>query len=182
MIAIIGSMTKKERRNPDCSTARAAPAWPRARALTPADVNKLLKQYMQMEKMMGKLSRGGMKGMMRGMKSMMGGRGRAGSPSRPAVPAQIQQSRASTHMVKIRLTRGGAKKRPFYHIVVTDQRNKRDGRAIERVGFYNPVAQGNEVKLQLDAARVQHWIGNGAQLTDKVRSLVKQASAAPAAA
>ncbi|MCI1710073.1 MAG: 30S ribosomal protein S16 [Chiayiivirga sp.] len=85
-------------------------------------------------------------------------------------------------MVKIRLTRGGAKKRPFYHIVVTDQRNKRDGRAIERVGFYNPVAQGNEVKLQLDAARVQHWIGNGAQLTDKVRSLVKQASAAPAAA
>jgi small subunit ribosomal protein S16 len=85
-------------------------------------------------------------------------------------------------MVKIRLTRGGAKKRPFYHIVVTDQRNKRDGRAIERVGFYNPVAQGNEVKLQLDAARVQHWVGNGAQLTDKVRSLVKQASAAPAAA
>lgn len=84
--------------------------------------------------------------------------------------------------LKIRLARGGAKKRPFYHIVVTDQRNKRDGRAIERVGFYNPVAQGNEVKLQLDAARVQHWVGNGAQLTDKVRSLVKQASAAPAAA
>jgi small subunit ribosomal protein S16 len=85
-------------------------------------------------------------------------------------------------MVKIRLTRGGAKKRPFYHIVVTDQRNKRDGRAIERVGFYNPVAQGAEVKLQLDTARVQHWIGNGAQMTDKVRVLLKEASAAPAAA
>ena len=84
-------------------------------------------------------------------------------------------------MVKIRLTRGGAKKRPFYHIVVTDQRNKRDGRAIERVGFYNPVAQGNETKLQLDTDRVQHWIGNGAQMTDKVRVLLKQASAAPAA-
>jgi small subunit ribosomal protein S16 len=79
-------------------------------------------------------------------------------------------------MVKIRLTRGGAKKRPFYHIVVTDQRNKRDGRAIERVGFYNPIAQGNETKLQLDTARVQHWIGNGAQMTDKVRVLLKEAS------
>ena len=86
-------------------------------------------------------------------------------------------------MVKIRLTRGGAKKRPFYHIVVTDQRNKRDGRAIERLGFYNPVAQGNESKLQLDTARVDHWIGHGAQMTDKVRSLYKQAgTAAPAAA
>ena len=86
-------------------------------------------------------------------------------------------------MVKIRLTRGGAKKRPFYHIVVTDQRNKRDGRAIERLGFYNPIAQGNEAKLQLDTARVDHWIGHGAQMTDKVRSLYKQAgSAAPAAA
>jgi small subunit ribosomal protein S16 len=84
-------------------------------------------------------------------------------------------------MVKIRLTRGGAKKRPFYHIIVTDQRNKRDGRAIERVGFYNPVAQGNETKLQLDTGRVQHWIGHGAQMTDKVRVLFKQASA-PAAA
>jgi len=85
-------------------------------------------------------------------------------------------------MVKIRLARGGAKKRPFYHIVVTDQRNKRDGRSIERVGFYNPVAQGAEVKLQLDTARVQHWIGNGAQLTDKVRVLFKQASAPALAA
>jgi small subunit ribosomal protein S16 len=84
-------------------------------------------------------------------------------------------------MVKIRLTRGGAKKRPFYHIIVTDQRNKRDGRAIERVGFYNPVAQGNETKLQLDTGRVQHWIGHGAQMTDKVRVLFKQASD-PAAA
>ncbi|MBD8526187.1 30S ribosomal protein S16 [Pseudomarimonas arenosa] len=79
-------------------------------------------------------------------------------------------------MVKIRLTRGGAKKRPFYHIIVTDQRNKRDGRAIERVGFYNPVASGNEPKLQLNTDRIQHWIGHGAQMTDKVRVLFKQAS------
>ena len=81
-------------------------------------------------------------------------------------------------MVKIRLTRGGAKKRPFYHVIVTDQRNKRDGRAIERVGLYNPVAAGNDPRLQLDTARIQHWLGHGAQMTDKVRDLYKQASAA----
>ena len=79
-------------------------------------------------------------------------------------------------MVKIRLTRGGAKKRPFYHIVVTDQRNKRDGRSIERLGFYNPIATGNEKRVELDTARVQHWVSHGAQLTDKVRMLVKEAS------
>jgi len=78
-------------------------------------------------------------------------------------------------MVKIRLTRGGAKKRPFYHIVVTDQRNKRDGRVIERIGFYNPVAQGNEQRLQVDTARVQHWVGVGAQMTEKVDQLYRAA-------
>jgi small subunit ribosomal protein S16 len=84
-------------------------------------------------------------------------------------------------MVKIRLTRGGAKKRPFYHIIVTDQRNKRDGRAIERLGFYNPIAAGNAPKLELNTERVKHWVGHGAQMTDKVRSLYKEASAAAAA-
>ncbi len=89
-------------------------------------------------------------------------------------------------MVKIRLTRGGAKKRPFYHIIVTDSRSARDGRNIERVGFFNPVAQGNEQRIVLDTARVDHWVKNGAQLTEKVRSLYKEAGkeagkAAPAA-
>lgn len=84
-------------------------------------------------------------------------------------------------MVKIRLTRGGAKKRPFYHIIVTDQRNKRDGRAIERLGYYNPVAQGNEKRVELDNERVQHWVSHGAQLTDKVRMLVKEAAVKAAA-
>ena len=83
-------------------------------------------------------------------------------------------------MVKIRLARGGAKKRPFYHIVVTDQRNKRDGRSIERVGFYNPVAQGNDKRIVVDAERVAHWIGHGAQMTDKVRALVSEAAKAAA--
>ncbi len=85
-------------------------------------------------------------------------------------------------MVKIRLTRGGAKKRPFYHIIVTDSRSARDGRNIERVGFYNPVATGNEKRVELDLARVEHWVSKGAQLTEKVASLYKKAGkAAPAA-
>ena len=85
-------------------------------------------------------------------------------------------------MVKIRLTRGGAKKRPFYHIVVTDSRSARDGRNIERVGYYNPVAQGAEQRIVLDIAQVNHWVGNGAQVTEKVSSLYKEASKAQAAA
>ena len=84
-------------------------------------------------------------------------------------------------MVKIRLTRGGAKKRPFYHIIVTDVRSARDGRNIERVGYYNPVAQGAEQRVVLDIAAVK-WVANGAQLTDKVRNLYKEATKAQAAA
>ena len=85
-------------------------------------------------------------------------------------------------MVKIRLTRGGAKKRPFYHIIVTDSRSARDGHNIERVGYYNPVATGNEKPVGLDLERVKLWVGQGAQLTDKVAALYKQAAkAAPAA-
>ena len=87
-------------------------------------------------------------------------------------------------MVKIRLTRGGAKKRPFYHIIVTDHRAARDGRNIERVGYYNPIAAGNEKRVELDLDRVNHWVSKGAQLSDKVADLVKQhakQSAAPAA-
>ena len=81
-------------------------------------------------------------------------------------------------MVKIRLTRGGAKKRPFYHIIVTDSRSARDGRNIERVGFYNPVAQGAEKRVELDVERVKYWVDNGAQLTDKVADLYKAAAKA----
>jgi small subunit ribosomal protein S16 len=77
-------------------------------------------------------------------------------------------------MVKIRLTRGGAKKRPFYHVIVTDSRSARDGRNIERVGFYNPVATGGEKRVELNVERIKHWMDNGAQLTDKVADLYKQ--------
>lgn len=80
-------------------------------------------------------------------------------------------------MVTIRLSRGGAKKRPFYHIVVTDSRNKRDGRYIERIGFFNPVAVGGEEKLRLDRERAEFWLGKGAKASDRVASLLKQKAA-----
>ena len=78
-------------------------------------------------------------------------------------------------MVKIRLARGGAKKRPFYHIVVTDSRNRRDGRRIERVGFFNPIAAGGEERLRVDLERVDYWTGVGAQVSDRVQALVSEA-------
>ncbi len=81
-------------------------------------------------------------------------------------------------MVTIRLARGGAKKRPFYHIVVADSRRARDGRFIERLGFFNPVAQGNEEKLRLDNDRLNYWVSQGAQPSDRVAKLVKQQEAA----
>jgi small subunit ribosomal protein S16 len=77
-------------------------------------------------------------------------------------------------MVTIRLTRGGAKKRPFYHVVVTDSRNRRDGRYIERLGFFNPVATGKDEALKLDLERVQYWLGHGAQPSERVAGLIKQ--------
>lgn len=83
-------------------------------------------------------------------------------------------------MVKIRLARGGAKKRPFYHIVVTDARNKRDGRKIERIGFFNPVARGKEERLRLDLERVDYWSGVGAHCSERVRHLVSEARSAAA--
>lgn len=76
-------------------------------------------------------------------------------------------------MVTIRLSRGGAKKRPFYHIVVTDSRNRRDGRYLERLGFFNPVAAGKEERLRLDLDRADYWVGKGAQTSDRVASLIK---------
>lgn len=83
-------------------------------------------------------------------------------------------------MVVIRLSRSGAKKRPFYHVVVTDSRRRRDGNYIERIGYYNPIARGQEVKLLLDMEKIAQWQGKGAQLSDRVTQLVKayQTSAA----
>ncbi len=79
-------------------------------------------------------------------------------------------------MVVIRLARGGNKKRPFYYLTVTDRRSPRDGRYLERVGFFNPLARGAEVLLRVDQARVDHWLSQGAILSDRVAKLLKQAA------
>ena len=78
-------------------------------------------------------------------------------------------------MVTIRLSRGGAKKKPFYHVVVTDSRKRRDSGYIERIGFFNPVARGAETKLELSLDRIDHWVSKGAGTSTRVKTLVKQA-------
>ncbi len=89
-------------------------------------------------------------------------------------------------MVTIRLTRRGAKNSPFYHIVVTDSRKRQGGKSLELVGFFNPIARKGDTRLKLDVARIDYWLGKGAQQSDRVRDLVasyrKQAAAPPAAA
>ena len=79
-------------------------------------------------------------------------------------------------MVKIRLARGGAKKRPFYAIVVADQRRAPRGRFIERVGFFNPRAAAGEEKLRVDRERVEYWLSQGAQTSERVQKLLRQAA------
>lgn len=81
-------------------------------------------------------------------------------------------------MVSIRLSRGGSKKRPFYHVTVTDSRSSRDGRYIERIGFFNPIARGQEEKLRIDNERVNYWVEKGAKCSDRVAKLLKDQAAA----
>ena len=82
-------------------------------------------------------------------------------------------------MLTIRLARSGAKKRPFFHVSVADSRMPRDGRFVERVGYYNPIASGQEVRLELDVERIDYWIGKGAQPSDRVLNLLKQNKETP---
>ena len=77
-------------------------------------------------------------------------------------------------MVKIRLARGGAKKKPFYSIVATDSRKRRDSGYIERIGYFNPVARGQEVRLTIEEDRLAYWASEGAQVSDRVKQLVKE--------
>ncbi len=79
-------------------------------------------------------------------------------------------------MVTIRLARGGSKKRPFYHLTVSDSRNASTGRFIERLGFFNPQARGQEERLRIDTDRVDHWVKQGAQMSDRVKQLLKSAA------
>ncbi len=81
-------------------------------------------------------------------------------------------------MVTIRLARGGSKKRPFYHLTVADSRKARGGRFIERVGFFNPQARGQEVRLRVNNERIAHWVSLGATTSDRVAQLLKDAAKA----
>ncbi len=85
-------------------------------------------------------------------------------------------------MVVIRLSRAGAKKRPFYHIVVTDSRRRRDGNYIETIGYFNPIARGQEVRLHLELEKLDKWQKVGAQMSDRVMSLAKEFNKGKAAA
>ena len=82
-------------------------------------------------------------------------------------------------MLTIRLSRAGAKKRPFFHITVADSRKPRDGRFVERVGFFNPIASGKEVRLDLNHERLDYWVSKGAQISDRVLFLMKQEKESP---
>lgn len=85
-------------------------------------------------------------------------------------------------MVTIRLARGGAKKQPFYHLVVTDSRNPRDGRFIERLGFFNPVARGRDERLRLNHERIEYWQSQGAKTSERAEKLIRESRKALAAA
>jgi small subunit ribosomal protein S16 len=89
------------------------------------------------------------------------------------VISKLTRRKGIKRMVTIRLARGGSKKRPFYHLTVADQRNPRDGRFIERVGFHNPVARGQEEVTRIDMKRVDFWMEQGAQPTERVAGLIK---------
>jgi len=91
------------------------------------------------------------------------------------VISKLTRRKGIKRMVTIRLARGGSKKRPFYHLTVADQRNPRDGRFIERVGFHNPVARGQEEVTRIDMKRVDFWMEQGAQPTERVAGLIKLA-------
>jgi len=94
--------------------------------------------------------------------------------SRIAILKIIKLKSESKNMVKIRLSRGGAKKKPFYHLVATDSRKRRGSGYIERLGFFNPMATGQEIKLRVNNERLDYWLSVGAQKSDRVAKLLKQ--------
>ena len=209
MEAMINSMTRKEREKPEIIKGSRKRRIAVGSGMQVQDVNRLLKQFDDMQRMMKKMKKGGMAKMMRGMKGMMppGFPGRLINSAHKARKGYVvsiafcaKMSKIFglfiTHpdpvprwgpgvlftkedvMVTIRLARHGAKKRPFYQVVVTDSRNARNGRFIERVGFFNPIASGQAEGLRLDLDRIEHWVGQGATLSDRVNALIKEAKKA----
>jgi len=96
-------------------------------------------------------------------------------------PLDLSINKQENLMVTIRLARGGSKKRPFYHLTVADSRKARNGRFVERIGFFNPIATGGEVRLSVNQERANYWLSQGAQPSERVAQLLKDAAATPAA-
>ena len=171
--AIISSMTLKERRVPDIIKASRKKRIAAGSGTSVQEVNRLLKQFDDMTTMMKRMNKLGQKGLMRhGLSALMpkGMRARTGD-------LYLNRHTETTRSMglKIRLARAGAKKRPYYHIVVADSRSPRDGRFIEKLGSYNPMLPAeHEDRVRLQAERIQHWVSQGAVATDRVAKFLGQ--------
>ncbi len=174
--AIISSMTIKERRTPDIIKANRKKRIAAGSGTSVQEVNRLLKQFDEMSTMMKKMGKLGQKGLMRhGLGALMP-KGMSPQNRRP-----YSEHRSNRYMgLKIRLARAGAKKRPYYHIVIADSRSPRDGRFIERVGSYNPMLPAEHAdRVRLQPERVTHWLDNGAVATERVAKFLGKAGLAP---
>ena len=152
-------MTKKERENPKLIDGSRKKRIANGSGTDPATINKLLKQFKMMSEMMKKMSKGNLKGM-----------SDKGIP--PELFNQLKIIKGE-RMLKLRLSRGGTKKRPVYKVVVADSRFARDGRFIEKVGFFNPLLpKDKKERVGLEAERIKYWLGQGAQPTTRVARIL----------
>ena len=175
--AIISSMTMKERRVPDIIKASRKKRIAAGSGTSVQEVNQLLKQFDDMTTMMKRMNKLGQKGLMRHGLVRADAEGHAAEPSDRGTATD---RRYRSMGLKIRLARAGAKKRPYYHIVVADSRSPRDGRFIEKLGSYNPMLPAeHEDRVRLQAERIQHWLSQGALATDRVAKFLGQAGLAP---
>ena len=210
-IAIINSMTPRERRNPAIIDGSRRRRIAGGSGVQVQDVNRLLKQFLEMQRMMKSMKGGGLRRLHGGLQGRhAAGLSRPLAQPRPAPPApgqgpaglravgtprrawknwrplpglrriralfwgarsaaSLYDTRAIRSMVTIRLTRRGARNQPFYHVVVTDSRKRQGGPSLEHVGFFNPIARRGEQKLKLDLPRIDYWVGQGAQPSERVR-------------
>ncbi len=174
--AIISSMTKHERRDPDVINGSRRKRIASGAGVEVSEVNKLLKMHRQMSDMMKKVGKGGRA--MQGLSAMFGGGGNAANAARnDAQETLIGFERRKNDMaLKIRLARAGTKKRPHYNIVIADSRSPRDGRFIEKIGFYSPLLPREHAdRLKLDVEKAKGWIAKGATASDRVHRFLSDA-------
>ena len=174
--AIISSMTLKERRVPDIIKASRKKRIAAGSGTSVQEVNRLLKQFDDMTTMMKRMNKLGQKGLMRHGLSALMPKGMQRPDDRTTRSDLNYNGDDLIPMgLKIRLARAGAKKRPYYHIVVADSRSPRDGRFIEKLGSYNPMLPAeHEDRVRLQAERIQHWVAQGAVATDRVAKFLGQ--------